>query len=309
MARRARRRTVICLAGLWAAAACPTASAGLVSSAPLSAQLSGAGALSFHQGAGATLAQIPGRLRFRTAGGWRTAGRVLSRRRQGRTVVLTLAAGGARRAQLRLKAGPSGSVSVRAFLVGASDVSAVSLAFRAPAGERFFGFGERSNAVAQRATTVESYVADGPFSPEQRRRGQATIPPAGLPCPCDSTYYPVPWLLSSRGYGVLVDNDETSSFRLPGARGGAGECRVDGAASEAARVRRADAGRALRRFTAATGRQPAPAAPWAFGPVVPDRPAQRRPARRGGGDPRQAARRRRPGLGRRDPAALPAVRH
>ena len=39
---------------------------------------------------------------------------------------------------------------------------------------------------------------------------------------------------------------------------------------------------ALRRFTAATGRQPAPPAPWAYGPVVPDRPAERDPARRGG---------------------------
>ena len=180
--------------------------------------------------------------------------------------MLTLAAGGARRAQLRLKAGPSGSVSVRAFLEGASDVSAVSLAFRAPAGERYFGFGERSNAVAQRATTVESYVSDGPFSPDSVDVVKATIPPAGFRARADSTYYPVPWLLSSRGYGVLVDNDETSSFRLPGARGGSWGVRVD-----APRLRlRVFAGptpaRALRRFTAATGRQPAPAAPWAFGP-------------------------------------------
>ena len=37
---------------------------------------------------------------------------------------------------------------------------------------------------------------------------------------------------------------------------------------------------ALRRFTAATGRQPAAPAPWAFGPVVPDRPAEHRAAGR-----------------------------
>ena len=30
----------------------------------------------------------------------------------------------------------------------------------------------------------------------------------------DATYFPIPWLLSSEGYGVLVDNPETSTFRL-----------------------------------------------------------------------------------------------
>ena len=102
--------------------------------------------------------------------------------------------------------------------------------------ERFLGFGERSNAVDQRGNVVENYVADGPY---QRRgvaadRRRSSRPGDSAPRE-DATYYPVPWLLSSRGYGVLVDNPETSYFRLDQA--GSWSVEVERAA------RRAGAGR------------------------------------------------------------------
>ena len=39
---------------------------------------------------------------------------------------------------------------------------------RGPRGERYLGFGERSNAVDQRGNEVENYVAEGPFEADER---------------------------------------------------------------------------------------------------------------------------------------------
>ncbi len=131
-------------------------------------------------------------------------------------------------------------------------------------GELLTGFGERSNTVDQAGHEVVNYVSDGPFIERDRAIAGAIVPAWARRDRDDDTYYPVPWLLSSRGYGVLLDNDETSRFDL--------RRRGRWSASAAARTlelrffagpRPADA---LRRFTAATGRQPAPPAPWAYGP-------------------------------------------
>ena len=90
---------------------------------------------------------------------------------------------------------------------------------------------------------------------------------------------PVPWLLSSRGVGVLIDNAETEL--LPArhrACANAGASRSSArprgwpprpppdtlAAARLRRSRRRPT--CSRRFTARTGRQPEPAAPWVFGP-------------------------------------------
>jgi alpha-glucosidase (family GH31 glycosyl hydrolase) len=157
-------------------------------------------------------------------------------------------------------------IALTATLRGPRDVSAVSLAFGAPGTERYFGFGERSDAVARRGATVENYVADGPFTPGTLDVVKATIPPAGLGRRPDSTYYPVPWLLSGRGYGVLIANDETSSFRLPGPEETTWSAQVAAPELDLLLFAGPTPARALTRFTAATGRQPAPAASWAFGP-------------------------------------------
>ncbi len=101
----------------------------------------------------------PVELSFR-AGGRRLAVRKIVSVR-GRVTVLAVAGG--RRATLRVARRARSAVALEAALGGAGSVS---LSFRAVRGERFYGFGERSNAVAQRATEVENYVSDGPFSKE-----------------------------------------------------------------------------------------------------------------------------------------------
>jgi alpha-glucosidase (family GH31 glycosyl hydrolase) len=140
-----------------------------------------------------------------------------------------------------------------------------AISFRTQRGELFTGFGERSNAIDQAGRDVLNYPADGPFLRRDRAIAGAVVPDwAELDRP-DATYYPVPWLLSSRGYGVLVDSDRTSRFRLGKRRWRAS---VEGRRLDLRVFTGPRPADALRRFTAATGRQPAPPAPWAYGPWI-----------------------------------------
>ncbi len=234
-----------------------------------------------------------GSLGFRTASGWAHATRVLSRRdsRNATTLVLETNDPSGRTFDVSITPDAEGVVAVQASVVGdVGDLQAIGVAFEAAASERFFGFGERSNAVDQRGNVVENYVADGPYQPEEWPFIQVFVPKPGFRARTDATYYPVPWLLSSRGVGVLIDNDETSYFRLATDDPGHWSVEVVGAPDGVAPLPapstlrfRVFAGPTpadvLRRFTARTGRQPAPDAPWVFGPWVQlTGPGDQRPA-------------------------------
>ena len=199
---------------------------------------------------------------------------------------------------MRIAPDGDGELTVQASAEGAT---AMGVGFVAPPGERHLGFGERSNAADQRGNDVENYVAEGPYREIERPAITAFVPPPGYHPRDDATYFPIPWLLSSRGVGVLVENDETSMFHLGTERADAWSVEVE-APRIAFRViagpRPADV---LRRFSARVGRQPPPAAPFFFGPVV---AAEGRRE----GERRDAARGRRDRLGRADLHALPAVR-
>ena len=176
------------------------------------------------------------------------AARMTARTPAGRTVELEIA--------------PAGDGIVRLRMAASASQSGV--AFAAEPGERFVGFGERSNAVDHAGKEVENYVSDGPYRQEDRNYVKATTPPWGDRPRDDATYFPIPWALSSRGVGVLLANDETSRFRFGEAREWTAD--VDSGTLELrvfAGPRPADA---LERFTATVGRQPPPATPWSFGP-------------------------------------------
>ena len=128
------------------------------------------------------------------------------------------------------------------------------------------GFGERSTAVDQRGRSVENYVADGPY-PD---RARPVIFLAGLPWAgrqrADATYYPVPWTLSVRGYGVLARErrDIELSPRQPAP--GRLERRGRGAALAVRVFAGPDARRRAAALHGGDRAQPAPQAPWAYGP-------------------------------------------
>jgi alpha-glucosidase (family GH31 glycosyl hydrolase) len=216
------------------------------------------------RGPGATLSQrLP--LGYRTAAGWSRATRATDLRRDGDALLATVATDTGGAIAVRIRPAGDGTIALEATPEAGAD--AVGMGFDAPAGERFFGFGSRSDAVDHRGREVENYVADGPTRPEDRNYPRAVVPPWSHGERDDSTYYPVPWLLSSRGYGVLVDRDETSRFRLASEdEPGGWSVEVDAPALALRVFAGPTPADALRRFTAATGRQPPPPAPWTFGP-------------------------------------------
>lgn len=236
--------------------------------------------LSEHGGTGSSPS---GTLGFRTALGWSHATGAIDSERIGKRYRATLATTDPLRTiELTLAPAGEGVIALDARLMGpSSGVEAIGIGFEARTGERYLGFGERSNRVDQSGAVVENYVADGPYQSEEYPFLQPITPVWGLRDGReDATYFPVPWLLSSAGYGVLVDNDETSLFRLQSEGDDAWSTEVVPApAGEAGaelappptRLRmRFFAGPrpagALRRFTRETGRQPRAAAPWVFGP-------------------------------------------
>jgi alpha-glucosidase (family GH31 glycosyl hydrolase) len=224
-----------------------------------------------------------GAVGFRTAAGWIHATRVVASRRTRRRLVAEVATSDALDRRLEISIEPDGegvlSVTVRLSEGSFDDVEALGIAFEATADERFFGFGERANALDQRGNVVENYVSDGPYQSEERPVVGLFVPPPGFRERDDATYYPVPWLLSSRGVGVLVDNDEVSYFHLGTDVPDRWSLEVTGAPAGWTPRPAPDAlgfrvfagptpADVLRRFTERTGRQPAPSAPWLFGPWV-----------------------------------------
>jgi alpha-D-xyloside xylohydrolase len=166
---------------------------------------------------------------------------------------------------VRLLAG-SASAAAGSPVASASGVEAVGISFEAEPGEAWLGFGERSDQVIRSQGVVEHYVGEGPYQQYEYPFLEGIVPPWGIRQRRDATYFPLPWVLSTRGIGVAVDNDETSYARLR--PGGAEMWTLEAEAPWLgfhvfAGPTPLDA---LRRYTARAGPQPAPAAPWYFGP-------------------------------------------
>ena len=151
-------------------------------------------------------------------------------------------------------------------LAGLASVSGT--AFERAGGERFLGFGERSNAVDQTGNEVTSWAEEGPFSSgEAEDLMRPLLPDFTFPTGPTATNFPVPWAVSSRGLGVLVDQTERSTFRLASDRDDAWQAEAEAshlAFTVFAGPHPADV---VHRYSDYAGRQPDPA-PWIFGPWV-----------------------------------------
>ncbi len=219
--------------------------------------------------AAGTGAGAVGTLGFRTPAGWFRATRVLESHREGDAYLATLETSDPTRTLgLRVEPADDGVIALEASVQGAqtTDVLATGISFVAPPGERHLGFGERSNAVDQRGREVENYVAEGPYQLIERPFITAFVPPAGYHPRDDATYFPIPWLLSTRGIGVLVTNDETSVFRLGTDNAGAWSLEASAPRLGLRVVAGPQPADVVRRFSALVGRQPPVEAPFYFGP-------------------------------------------
>ncbi|MDQ2650095.1 MAG: hypothetical protein M3Z03_11140 [Actinomycetota bacterium] len=170
--------------------------------------------------------------------------------------------------ELTVRAPSAGIVEIDARLSDPTGVVLTGSSFLNDGRQRFVGFGERSERVDQTGHTVEQWNEEGPFSAGLARPITDPVlgedwqgpPPVG-----PSSNFTMPWMVSNRGYGFLLDSTWLNRFDLESS----GTWRVETA--EPALRWRVYAGptpaAVLQRATAdpTIGRQP-PAAEWFFGP-------------------------------------------
>jgi sulfoquinovosidase len=200
---------------------------------------------------------------------WWHATRVLSARRSGAVLRLVLATNDPRGRRLEVSLAPAGAgvIAVQARVLGnAAGVTQMSDSFASGTGEHFSGFGGRENRVDQAGQTVENWSEEGAWIPTDRPVIPSFIEPWTDSNRADGAYFPMPWLVSSRGYGFLLDDTVRSLFRLRSDRRTAWDVEADSARLDYRVFAGPQPLDVVRRMSGAVGRQPAPAAPWVLGP-------------------------------------------
>jgi alpha-glucosidase len=185
--------------------------------------------------------------------------------------VFTLATNDPLGRELKVSVRPAsdGVMSVNALVTGSggnAGVTQMADGFLSGPSEHFSGFGGRENLLDQAGHTVEDWSEEGTWLPTDRPFIPPFIEPWTYSARDDGAYFPMPWLVSNRGYGFLLDDSERSLFRLRSNRADAWDVEVDASHLDYrvfAGPRPLDV---VRRFSATVGRQPSPAAPWVLGP-------------------------------------------
>ena len=137
-----------------------------------------------------------------------------------------------------------------------------SWGFALPEDEHFFGLGERFATFDHRGWSLYSYAEEGALG-----GGEGTPPGPENPYPTgpSMTYFPVPFFLSSRGYGLHVNTDYRSELHLGSELPDAWRVAVNAQRIALTVYVHDDPFETLDQFTADTGRPIIPA-PWVFGP-------------------------------------------
>jgi alpha-glucosidase (family GH31 glycosyl hydrolase) len=127
--------------------------------------------------------------------------------------------------------------------------------------ERFFGLGERFASVDHRGLSLYSWCEEGGLGGgESEPAGPANPYPNGP----SMTYFPVPFFLSSAGYGVLLDTTYRTEVHLGSESDIAWRAAVNAAGFATTIYVHDDPLATLADYTEDTGRPPVPAT-WVFG--------------------------------------------
>jgi len=140
---------------------------------------------------------------------------------------------------------------IKVLVRGDGTILQYQLGFESPADEAFYGFGERFNALDQRGNQLDNYVY-GQYTSQGKR-----------------SYIPIPFFISSRGYGFWLKTDSQAGFDLAAAQDdswsvtGLGE--DQSASLELKFLLQQNPKAIIRAFTDITGKPKLPPS-WVFGP-------------------------------------------
>ncbi len=150
----------------------------------------------------------------------------------------------------------------RVKLAATASPNKTSMAFQSGPDEHFFGMGERFATVDHRGWSLYSYCEEGALG-----KGEDTPPSDTNPYPHgpSMTYFPVPFFLSSHGYGVHLDTTFRTEMHFASERDDAWRFAVNADHWGATIYVHHDPLATLDDYTADTGRPLVPA-PWVFGP-------------------------------------------
>ncbi len=145
---------------------------------------------------------------------------------------------------------------------GAGVLDRFGQSFTLPADEHFFGLGERYATVDHRGTKLENWVEEAGFA-----LGEDTPPGPANPFPNGTgmSHIPIPFVLSSKGYGLWIETTARSGFDLGATTSTAWRVYVDEPVLRYRVLVHTDPRETLAHFTRLTGRAHAPA-PWVFAP-------------------------------------------
>jgi alpha-D-xyloside xylohydrolase len=137
-----------------------------------------------------------------------------------------------------------------------------TLAFALPPDEHFFGLGERFATFDHRGWSLYSWAEEGALGGGEAAPASTTNPYPNGP---SMTYFPVPFFLSSKGYGLHLDTTFRSELHFGSERPEAWRLAVNAPRFAFTVYVNDKPTRSLDQFTADTGRPVIPA-PWVFGP-------------------------------------------
>ncbi|MCC6647344.1 MAG: glycoside hydrolase family 31 protein [Polyangiaceae bacterium] len=144
---------------------------------------------------------------------------------------------------------------------GAPEPNKVAMSFTSPGDEHFLGMGERFASSDHRGLSLYSWAEEGSIG-----QGESAPPGPKNPYPNgpSMTYFPVPFFLSTRGYGARLATTYRTEHHFASERPDAWRVAANSASLEAVIYVHDDPLLTLDALTADTGRPVVPA-PWVFG--------------------------------------------
>jgi len=141
------------------------------------------------------------------------------------------------------------------------DIDRVSLAFQSGSDEHFFGLGERFHGADQKGHTLSCWSEEGSLGLGEE--GEGFIP---FPGNWGSTNWPVPFFMSSRGYGFLLATGYRTNYELTSVYPDAFRVEVEGPTMRAYVFYGPDPRGILFDYTLLVGGRPPLPPPWVFAP-------------------------------------------